>query len=802
MMKGLARLCMAALFVLLLTACSSNSGDNKQSTGTIPKPAGPPSTVVVSSAPDGGSYTIFATVTDSSGKLVDDGTPVTFSVNNANDDLSPTETTTTGGVAQTFYTPSDSTSQADITAATDNGKSDSLTIKIVGPPANITVTTALPPNSVLEPGDTVVVTAFVTDQNGNTVDDGTTIFWTVDSSGASINDSSTTEDDVSTTLSGRATANFNAGTARGAVKVQALSKVDITTGNRVQGSTEVVVSTGEAESISLLSVIPTSIGVRATGQTEFSTITFGVKDSGNNPVPDGTQIDFEVVPPLGGARLLADSAFTVDGVATATLQAGTISGTVSVIASFTNTVGQVTSTEGRIAIVSGPPDSRHFSMSQSLFNQAGYRFEGLRNNFNAILADRYGNVVKDGTPVSFVSDCGVVGVNEVGETLEPFTTTTSLGKATSQFHTADPLKEICTVLAFSPGRESFDDDDGDGEHDPGETCYGVSEPLIDSNESTYWETGEIYFDINGNGEWDRFDDPDMAECGEAMLWNSRQLMMSDHLGPLDLSLYDPDTGLCVPFDPTAGSIFDIQIGNSQAFCYTLADVNGNRIVSGTNVAVTTDCTDAKISGGTLAFTTADGIGPGTVNTFVLSASIEEDAEPEQCAVEISLTPPSSPDTNPETVDQGRNFDANIKTSFIGIVNSQPIDDVPPYVVFTIPSNGQTNVGANAEINITFSKAMDPLTVTPATISLTGPVDYDDDGVVDVPNGNIELGDPTAFTGFAKFTVAPADTLLSGVHTVTISGNVRDQVTPIPNAMGSDYVFTFTVNAPPVAPPAP
>src|SRR5665647_90881 len=46
-----------------------------------------------------------------------------------------------------------------------------------------------------------------------------------------------------------------------------------------------------------------------------------------------------------------------------------------------------------------------------------------------------------------------------------------------------------------------------------------------------------------------------------------------------------------------------------------------------------------------------------------------------------------------------------------------LDATPPTVTATIHANGQTNVAINTKVGVTFSEAMDPLTITNATFSL-------------------------------------------------------------------------------------
>jgi hypothetical protein len=49
-----------------------------------------------------------------------------------------------------------------------------------------------------------------------------------------------------------------------------------------------------------------------------------------------------------------------------------------------------------------------------------------------------------------------------------------------------------------------------------------------------------------------------------------------------------------------------------------------------------------------------------------------------------------------------------------------LDTTPPIVTVTVPTSGATGVAVNQTVNATFSKAMDPLTVTAANLTVTGP----------------------------------------------------------------------------------
>ena len=107
-------------------------------------------------------------------------------------------------------------------------------------------------------------------------------------------------------------------------------------------------------------------------------------------------------------------------------------------------------------------------------------------------------------------------------------------------------------------------------------------------------------------------------------------------------------------------------------------------------------------------------------------------------------------------------------------------DTPPTVILTSPLNNATGVALNKTVDITFSKAMDPLTITTANVLLTGPGTTPVTGLVTYD----ALDDIASFNPIANL---QPDTL----YTCTVTTGVRDvEETP----MVADYVFSFTTAA--------
>jgi hypothetical protein len=106
-----------------------------------------------------------------------------------------------------------------------------------------------------------------------------------------------------------------------------------------------------------------------------------------------------------------------------------------------------------------------------------------------------------------------------------------------------------------------------------------------------------------------------------------------------------------------------------------------------------------------------------------------------------------------------------------------LDTTPPTVVSVSPLNGATGVALNKQPSATFSEAMDPLTMTTANFSVTGP------GVTPV-TGTVAYD---AVNKIATFT--PASNLASATtFTATITTGAKDLAG---NALASNFVWTFS-----------
>jgi len=115
-----------------------------------------------------------------------------------------------------------------------------------------------------------------------------------------------------------------------------------------------------------------------------------------------------------------------------------------------------------------------------------------------------------------------------------------------------------------------------------------------------------------------------------------------------------------------------------------------------------------------------------------------------------------------------------------------LDPVRPTIVRTVPTSGATDATPSMTIRATFSKSMDPTTLTPSTFTVTGP-----SGAI---GGTVTYDDPSLTATFT-----PTSALTAGAtYTARLNGTVSaaDAAT-----LGTPYSWSFTVASGALAPPS-
>jgi len=329
---------------------------------------------------------------------------------------------------------------------------------------------------------------------------------------------------------------------------------------------------------------------------------------------------------------------------------------------------------GQVSIVGGVPDAHHLSIAAQYLN-LNTQFLGLQDTITAIVGDRFGNVVADGTRVNFISEGGTIGQSQ---STGAFTATTVMGQASAILQTAVPttpqLNGVAPagnvgfnrIVVFTTGSESFTDNNGNGRFDAGIDYHSdVSEPYIDGNDSGAFEAGELYIDVNNNG---RFDGPDAIFQDNTTIWTSMNVLFS-------MDIADREDGPCIRFGADSdvicranGSFGSIANGQVKEFyLYNVQDEYGNALVSGTTLKVTAS---GGVLGGSTDITLPDQVSGGKIIHFTLTgkpANIGTEGQetyplPSNATVTVEITMP-----NNEKAPGGRGSKRLL--SFSGIINA-------------------------------------------------------------------------------------------------------------------------------------
>ena len=297
-----------------------------------------------------------------------------------------------------------------------------------------------------------------------------------------------------TNSSGVATIALNAGTSVGADSVKATATVNgvSATSNLVGYSVSSAPVTTTPASISFVSATPTTVAIRGTGGQENSSIQFIVRDSNGNAIANQL-VNFTLSTAVGGVSLGSSSATSAaDGSVTALLRAGTTATPVRVTASLASNPS-ISTVSSQLVVSTAIPHQNGFSISATKLNIEALNIDGVTTSITARLSDRYGNLVPDGTAVSFRTEGGVSSIT-------PSCITTG-GSCTVTLTSSGPRPSDgrLTVLATAIGEESFIDLNGNGVYDIGEPFTDLPEAFVDGNENGVRDPTEEFVDFNRDG---------------------------------------------------------------------------------------------------------------------------------------------------------------------------------------------------------------------------------------------------------------------------------------------------------------
>lgn len=412
------------------------------------------------------------------------------------------------------------------------------------------------------------------------------------------------------------------------------------------------------------------MGARGSGWNELGWVQVQVLDDRGDPYPDGLPVRFEHRR-LGGSTLgpplTADTATCVaasgcvgfqgvtssgadapdsTGLASAWIYSGTLAGTLPLTA--TATAGGVTRsvTLPAPAVVGARGSGTSFSVTCTrnvpALAETDCSISLVDAPFacQAMLKDRFGNLLGTETPVVFVAEAAAVGkvattpaydpaqgpanqadlgiaaeiFNTLGAGL-PFDVAPQAGEP-SVVHALDgcgtrthnPRDGVVTVLAIADGEEGFFDLNGNGVYDLGEPFTDQGEPFVDQDDDGVWTPGEWFLDVNGNGA---YDPPNGVWDASAKIWTQTAVV---YTGPATTMQVGANflgdrwadaagfTDACSPTPaPTPFSVLAAVTGppavppTSANYVAVASDLNLNHPHSGADYAVAVQAGDVAIT---------------------------------------------------------------------------------------------------------------------------------------------------------------------------------------------------------------
>jgi hypothetical protein len=238
----------------------------------------------------------------------------------------------------------------------------------------------------------------------------------------------------------------------------------------------------------------------------------------------------------------------------------------------------------------GIPDQNSMSLSVTVRNLDCMNVDGPNSTINVRLADQLNNnsTIPNGTPVYFAAEGGAIEAR-----CETVNGVCSVAWTCQEFRPADGR---VTILAWTEGTESFNDNNGNGFYDPGDTMISdtdMDEPFIDKNENGIREAGEEFVNYpnpglatggthdTADGLYSGVNCAFPGECASnqsIFIYRRTVLIMSAGFSVVIIPIEDTGTG----YDVYSGAS-PVDIGNNPTLLFLIADGNGNGLPEGTSV---------------------------------------------------------------------------------------------------------------------------------------------------------------------------------------------------------------------------
>ncbi|GAB3773132.1 hypothetical protein GCM10028796_45100 [Ramlibacter monticola] len=428
--------------------------------------------------------TVFAKalVKDASGALVQNKL-VTFSAGQGSSvafqPASGQVLTDANGIATVQVTPASATSAgaATLTAtATVGGAAVSSSLDVQTSPANVSLAQMAAAQSSLTPFQNTTVTV-------NALVNGTAATSTPVAVGFTASCGTFSPATATTDSTGKASATFQAAGCLGGTATLTASAPGA---SPVQ--TQVTVQSPQATNVLFESATPSVIFTSAASSGDKqSTVRFKVVDAAGSGIGASTNVQVSLsAAAIASGVVFADTKTTApktvptdaNGEVSVIVKSGGFPTPLSVTAALASDTSVSASSSG-LTVNSGRAVQKFFSPSASVFNMEGWDFDGEITNLNVRTADRLGQPVPEGTPVSFISEGGQV-------TASCTLTIDGNGKSGCSVQFASqafrPTDGRVSILAFMDGDEDFVDINGNNRFDAGEQFTDMGQPFLDSDE--------------------------------------------------------------------------------------------------------------------------------------------------------------------------------------------------------------------------------------------------------------------------------------------------------------------------------
>ncbi|HVO46937.1 MAG TPA: hypothetical protein VMT29_11430 [Steroidobacteraceae bacterium] len=448
-------------------------------------------------------------------------------------------------------------------------------------------------------------------------------------------------------------------TAKGCSGSDVITATAVVASKTLTATGTVTVAAAAVGSIQFVSATPASIGLKGTGLGETSTVVFKVTDSTGGARP-GVPVTFSLDSNTGGLTIAPTTATSAaDGTVQTVVSSGTVHTTVRVKAAITTPALETESSA--LTVSTGLPASNAFSIAVgpatygttpvnlACPNVEAYNIDGVTVPVTVRLADRYNNPAPDGTSVAFTTDGGHVGASC---TTPSSPANSGDGTCTVTWTSANPRPTTASVppaaragrvivMATAIGEESFNDANGNGFYDSGETFVNLGEPYRDDNEDGAYQVGEYFLDFNHNGTRDAGDGTFKGiTCSGGSCTTTTLAISASHL--IVMSTSQAAVSFVSASSAFTGNGSGLTIAHSASGTITIgvSDANGNAMAAGTTVTVT-----ASTAAGTPTVTPSpfvigcDG-GNGVQIPFSFSAA----SSPGSGTITIQVTSPNGTNT--------------------------------------------------------------------------------------------------------------------------------------------------------------